>query len=58
MSGASTAKAPLSTVSLILGIESCCEVDDMSCNNQFTVMLNINVNDVLITVSQENGSRV
>ena len=36
MSGASTERAPLSRFSLVLGIESCCEIDDLSCNNQFT----------------------
>ena len=31
MMGAATEKAGLSRFSLVLGIESCCEVDDLSC---------------------------
>ena len=31
MSGAATEKARLPRFSLVLGIESCCEVDDLSC---------------------------
>ena len=31
MSGAATEKARLHRFSLVLGIESCCEVDDLSC---------------------------
>ena len=31
MMGAATEKARLPRFSLVLGIESCCEVDDLSC---------------------------
>ena len=31
MSGAATEKERLPRLSLVLGIESCCEVDDLSC---------------------------
>ena len=31
MMGAATEKARLARFSLVLGIESCCEVDDLSC---------------------------
>ena len=31
MMGAATEKARLSRFNLVLGIESCCEVDDLSC---------------------------
>ena len=31
MMGAATEKARLPRLSLVLGIESCCEVDDLSC---------------------------
>ena len=31
MKGAATEKAGLPRFSLVLGIESCCEVDDLSC---------------------------
>ena len=31
MSGTATEKARLPRLSLVLGIESCCEVDDLSC---------------------------
>ena len=31
MMGAATEKARLPMFSLVLGIESCCEVDDLSC---------------------------
>ena len=39
MSSAAAEKARLSRFTLVLGIISCCEVNYMSCNNQWTVSI-------------------
>ena len=41
MSGAATEKARLPRFSLVLGIESCCEVNDVSCLGMLVIISDI-----------------
>ena len=45
--GAATEKARLPRFSLVLGIESCCEVDDLSCLGMLEKCKRLKTRDVL-----------